>query len=294
MEPPAAVGRAQRLPADDHVHTEFSWDAADGSMIESCRRAVELGLPSIAFTEHVDLAAWSVPEQAIGLLGRYAEHLGADGRLRAPELDVEGYLASVERCRREFPELRIVTGVELGEPHRFPDEAEAVLAAGSFERILGSVHTLVGEDACRLVDEWFVTEQVDDQRDGDAVRVYLAESLRLAESSFGFEVFAHIDYLTRQIVRSGRRHDPAAAEEEYRAVLRALARSDRVLEVNTTVGLDPVVVRWWREEGGRAVSFGSDAHSPGAVGRGFRQAAEMAEAAGFRRGADPADFWTRS
>jgi len=42
------------LPPDGHVHTEWSWDATDGSMEQSCAHAVALGLPSIAFTEHGD------------------------------------------------------------------------------------------------------------------------------------------------------------------------------------------------------------------------------------------------
>ena len=43
-----------RLPADGHVHTEFSWDADRGDMNATCARAVALGLPVVAFTEHVD------------------------------------------------------------------------------------------------------------------------------------------------------------------------------------------------------------------------------------------------
>ena len=46
-----------------------------------------------------------------------------------------------------------------------------------------------------------------------------------------------------------------------------------------------------REEGGTALSFGSDAHLPGYVGERFREAAGRAEAAGFRPGRDPFDFW---
>ena len=42
------------LPIDGHVHTEWSWDAPTGSMERSCARALEVGLPAIAFTEHVD------------------------------------------------------------------------------------------------------------------------------------------------------------------------------------------------------------------------------------------------
>lgn len=45
-------------------------------------------------------------------------------------------------------------------------------------------------------------------------------------------------------------------------MLRVLAGTGRALEVNTRLPLDALVVRWWHQEGGDAVSFGSDAHSP--------------------------------
>src|SRR5262249_56368530 len=89
-------------------------------------------------------------------------------------------------------------------------------------------------------------------------------------------------------------YDESDFEEEYRAVLRALASSGRVLEVNTFSPMASVeMLRWWREEGGRAVSFGSDAHVASRVGDKFRRAVEIAEAAGFRRGRDPAEFSQR-
>jgi histidinol-phosphatase (PHP family) len=75
-------------------------------------------------------------------------------------------------------------------------------------------------------------------------------------------------------------------------VLAALAASGRVLEVNTFSPLASVTqLRWWREGGGRAVSFGSDAHVAARVGDKFQQAIDVAEAAGFTRGGDPLDFW---
>src|SRR6478672_13755272 len=52
------------VPSDHHVHTEWSWDAPDGSMERTCLRAVELGLPSVAFTEHADLTPWTLPAGA--------------------------------------------------------------------------------------------------------------------------------------------------------------------------------------------------------------------------------------
>ena len=49
------------LPADDHVHSQWSWDAVSGSMERTCARAIEIGVPSVAFTEHADVTSWEVP-----------------------------------------------------------------------------------------------------------------------------------------------------------------------------------------------------------------------------------------
>jgi histidinol phosphatase-like PHP family hydrolase len=57
--------------------------------------------------------------------------------------------------------------------------------------------------------------------------------------------------------------------------------------------LPPEIVRWWREEGGDAVSFGSDAHDPTGLARGFAAATVMVEEAGFRPGRLPHDVWRR-
>ena len=188
------------LPADSHVHTEWSWDAQHGSMQRSCARAVELGLPSVAFTEHVDHTVWTVDREALG-------------RLPA-------------------------------------DHPVAVLSDTA-----GRVH-LVG--------------------DSDA-----------------FSVLAHIDYPVRSWPAE-RSFDPVSYEAEFRHALRATARSGKALEISTVVPLAATVVRWWHEEGGTAVSFGSDAHEPDRVADGFAAAAALAEANGFRPAADPLALWTRS
>src|SRR4051794_11710116 len=108
------------LPSDNHVHSEWSWDAQNGSMERSCERAREIGLPSIGFTEHVDHTVWTA--SVTGLATVPADHpvailADAAGRVTPPAFDANGYLLSIERCRERFPDLRILSGVELGEPH---------------------------------------------------------------------------------------------------------------------------------------------------------------------------------
>ena len=274
------------IPADDHVHTEFSWDANLGSMERSCARAVELGLPSIAFTEHAEFTvSRSDPRVVDALLPHIRRHVGTDFLVRPPAFDTAGYAESVRRCRERFPELRIRAGLEISEPHWHPERVAALRAEGDFERILGSVHALSTEDDPVVADDRFL-----DHPPEQVVHEYLAEAHALASSPADFEVLAHIDYSVRY--HDGPTGWPGAYEEEIREVLTALAASGRVLEYNTALPLAPVVLGWWREAGGTTISFASDAHTPEAVARNFAEAAATAEAYGFGPADDPAAFWT--
>src|SRR5213080_1015083 len=117
-------------------------------MDRSCERAIELGLPAIAFT------------------------------------DLAGYLDSVDRCRAKYPGLRILSGVELGEPHWFPKETADILAAGPLDVVLGSVH-------CIKVEGEVVDASQFRERQGldfvTATRSYLAEVLAMVEGDQPFE-----------------------------------------------------------------------------------------------------------
>ncbi|MEV4168301.1 PHP domain-containing protein [Nonomuraea sp. NPDC049709] len=274
---------------DGHVHSEWSWDAPAGSMERSCARAVDLGLPAIAFTEHVDHTVWTVVPGALDPDDHLATLTTPEGRLTPPAFDALGYLEEIDRCRGLFPDLRILTGLELGEPHRHAAAVAKVLGAGRFDLVLGSLH-------CLPIGDGFAEPPGHYERRAAAevVRDYLAEVAGLVAGSDMFSVLAHIDYPIRYWPeRTAGPFDLAAFEEEFRHALRATAGSGRALEINTRLPLDPAIVRWWHEEGGDAVTFGSDAHDPSSVAHGFRKAADMAAAHGFRPGRHPYDFWGR-
>lgn len=269
------------IPPDNHVHTQFSWDTGpDASMESACRRAVEIGLPALAFTEHVDFTEWGEHDHPLAEIAH---------RPRVMPVDVEGYLASIDECRARYPQLRILSGIEAGEPHHFAGSVAAVLAQGPFDRVLGSLHSVEHEGQLLYANRVFAHRPAE-----DVVRDYFAELVRLVDGSSVFQVLAHCDYPRRYWPRGGRPYTEADYEEEYRAVFRALATSDRALELNTASPLaSATLMRWWYEEGGGAVSFGSDAHVPLRVGQRFDLAVDIVEAAGFRPGHDEYDFWRR-
>ena len=275
------------LPPDNHVHSQFSWDALAGSMEATCERAVQIGLPGLAFTEHADFTPWPVgpgaelPEQWRSLAG--------DGLLVPPPLDLAGYRECLDRCRLRFPELRILSGVELGEPHWHRPVTDALLADGSFDRVLASVHSVtIGP----VTDE--VSGFLGAGDPAAVVRAYLAEAAALVSQFSAYDVLAHIDYPVRKWPAGARPFDPLDFQEEYRHVLRLLARAGKALEVNTRVPLHPQVLAWWRADGGQAVTFASDAHSPDRLAAGFAEAVRVAEAAGFGAGSDPLGLWYRT
>jgi histidinol-phosphatase (PHP family) len=282
------------LPFDGHVHSEWSWDATDGSMREACRRAEELGLDGIAFTEHVDLGAWAVLMSDLADYPHLRQFVvtprpagdPVGGMLQPPPLDLKGYRHSIEQCRETFPHLSIVAGIEVGEPHWHQAEVSELLRAEPFERVVGSLHCLRTET---LVSE--MPNMFREHAAADVVRDYLAEVVRLIDGSSDFEILGHIDYVLRYWPESAGPFVLARFEEEFRYALRTLARSRRVLEINTRTRLHPEIVHWWREEGGESVAFGSDAHSARGVAHAFEEAAEIASAAGFERTGEPDGFW---
>lgn len=274
------------LPADSHVHSEWSWDAFDGSMERTCARAVAIGLPAVAFTEHADYTAWF--SSAIGEFPQLARFATSDQVVHPPRFDAPAYLDCLERCRTAFPTLRIISGVELGEPHWHAEVVATLLGSGRFDRVLASVHNLPNGQYFSEPEELFRSHAP-----VEVMHEYLAEAARMIASCDTFSVLAHIDYPVRVWPRNLEPFNPRQFEEAIRHVLRTLAGTDRVLEVNTRVPLDEVVVDWWREEGGRAVTFGSDAHESMSLAAGFQEAVAMVEAAGFRRGRHPYDVWRR-
>src|SRR5438552_4042475 len=154
-------------------------------MERSCEGAIELGLPAIAFTDHADFVKVHDDQYCV---------------------DIAGYLDSIDRCRAKYPGLRILSGVELGEPHWFPKQTADILAAGPLDVVLGSVHCIKVEgevvDASQFRDRQgldFVT----------ATRPYLAEVLAMVEGDPPFETLAHLDY--------PKRYWPEGSATAYRA-----------------------------------------------------------------------------
>lgn len=247
---------------DSHIHTCFS---ADSSMTaqEALAAAAGQGI-GLVFTEHID---FSYP-----------------GALK--------FLFSPEEYWRAYEPLRgegLALGAEVGLVPGEKEEAKAFLDRAPFDQVIGSIHLLDGRD---LYEPAGYEHRAQRDMYGAYFRL-MAEMVR--EHSY-IDVLGHIDYISRYAPYDS----PGIRYEEYGAeiddVLRAVIETDTVLELNTRrfhevqarEELLPIYRRY-RELGGKYVTLGSDAHTPGAVGAHLAEARQMSEACGLTVGT----FWQR-
>ncbi len=231
-------------------------------MLEMCRAAVEKGIPEVGFTEHFDL----IPQDPC------YEFFKADDWWR-----------ELEACRRSFEgSLSIRAGIELGEPHRFPNEMRSLLEAYPWDYSLGSMH---------WVKDWLVFDREFFERpDADPYTDYFDELLIMVEQA-DFDIVAHMDVVKRYgSVYFGPLHPPDY-EDQIRRILRRCAERGLALEINTSTTRRSVrepspsglILKWYAQEGGNWVTLGSDAHHPDIVGDGLEAALATVYAAGFER-----------
>ncbi|MGB9871796.1 MAG: PHP domain-containing protein [Anaerolineae bacterium] len=247
---------------DSHTHTHFSFDS-QALPEEVCRAAADRGMREVALTDHVDLNP---------LDGGYGY------------FQPEEHWRGLQDCRARLNgRLRVHIGLECGEPHLFRPELSTLTAAHEYDVVLGSIHW-VGH---RPVETAAFFDGLDFQ---EGMVLYLDELARLAEEG-DYDVLAHPDVIRRAVFyRFGWAVlDWTPYEARMRRIWRRVAERGKALEVNTSYrrrGMGPPgpsvpVLRWFREEGGRFVTLGSDAHRPEDVGADFGEALAMVRAAGF-------------
>ncbi|GAB4580439.1 MAG: PHP domain-containing protein [Anaerolineales bacterium] len=235
---------------DLHTHSIYSPDGqhTPDAMFQ---QGLELGLEAMAITEH---AEW---------------HKGDHGFPR-----VEEYFDAMMAARNKFTPLglSVYTGVELGNPHTYAQQAHRLLNEFPFDIVIGSVHWLYEVNIHDAV--------VFQGRDLNTVYAnYFYEAQRLCEE-FPIDILAHFDRIFWRATIMGLPFYPQQLERPIRSMLATVARRGIALELNTRhLTLTPVwrenlatMLGWYKEEGGRGVVVNSDAHRTQQIGLNFNVA----------------------
>lgn len=249
--------------ADCHTHTCYSFDS-EADPAEMLARADELELSAYCVTDHCEMNSTD---------------------LTSLERDMKASVRAVEQLRSsrfQDSATHFLTGLELGQGLQNRTEAERFLREIPVDFVIGSLHNLAGEE-----DFYYLSYT--EETAAAYLERYFDELLEMAEWG-GFDSLGHLTYPLRYI--TGKYHirpDMMRYRHKVDAVLSALAKGDRALEVNTsglrneigeTLPTMEYLVRF-RELGGKHITIGSDAHEAQHVGAGLEQAAKMIKKAGF-------------
>lgn len=249
------------IKTDTHTHSlNFSGDAVS-YMDEMCEKAIEKGLERICFTEHVDFDP------------HYDDSF---------PFDAEKYKRTIETMRDRYGDrLEILKGIEVGEPHVYPKEYEAVLKADDYDMVIASVHYVIlpmglhwtGKGGADIFT--FAVPRI--------YRRYYEDLLAVAKLG-GFDVLGHFDYPKRYLKVD------AEEDELMEETLKAVLKSGGILEINTSplrkgcaeTAPGKKILDLYAKAGGTRLTIGSDAHYNEDILADFDRAMDFAQ--GFELG----------
>ncbi|HEY9509854.1 MAG TPA: histidinol-phosphatase HisJ family protein [Verrucomicrobiae bacterium] len=249
-----------KLPPDLHMHTPLCCHAT-GEPTDYARRAVELGLTEIGFSDHSPMRRDDFD----------------DWRMRADQLDE--YVEKVRRAQKDFPQLTIRLSLEVDYLPGHEDWIRELAARQPWDYLIGSVHY--------VSESWAIDNphKLSEWKDRDAFEVWAAyfERLTLAAESGFFEIIGHAD-LPKKFGHLPTRDCTLL----YETFLNAAKRRECAIELNTA-GLrkDCREIYPSREilqlafQKGVPITFGSDAHAPEEVGMNFSEALQLARDVGY-------------
>lgn len=246
---------------DYHLHTELSVDSTE-KLTNMCEAALQKGIEEIAVTEHFDE---EVPGKAYRCSFESTEHL-------------RNVFGARERYRGK---LTIRLGIEIGQPHFYPEIYEKKLGENDYDFVIGSMHVhpddgdyyslnFAGLDFAPMYER------------------YLDETLKMLTFN-NFDILGHITYPVRYVTKNMRDFDVMRYEKELTEIMKRLIDADRGLEVNTSTFrrgkdepvLDKNIYDLYYSLGGRVITVGSDAHKAEHLGLGIPEALGILKTIGF-------------
>ena len=270
-----------KITSDSHVHTAFSTDSKE-PMEQMLMAAIENGFPSICFTDHMDYNFPVIYNKSSDTEPPFF-------------LDTDAYFIETRRLIPLHQQIKIRTVIELGLKEDAKDKCMDLLNLYKFDFVIGSTHLVDNTDPYYDIF-WEGTDEK------TAIQKFYEATLENAKSGVDFDVYGHIDYITRYTPYMKKLRSSNLFDEDYyisitnnfldiiEAILKELINSGKGIELNTSgikYGLHhphphEKILKLYKELGGEIITIGSDAHEARHLGFGFDGVPEILKTCGFK------------
>ncbi len=253
---------------DYHVHSSFSSDSSE-DIINIIDTAINKGMTSICITDHYDMDFPILKE---------APDMTFD-------LDIKAYYEKLSEIREMYKhkiDLRI--GVELG----LMKETLSKLASYHNEHsyldfIIASTHLVDGMDP-------YYPEYFEGKTEHEAYGRYFEEELYNVKNFTGYNVYGHVDYITRYGKNKSEKFRIADYYDIFKEMFTTIVQNGKGIEINTGSLYKNMphphphheLLKLYKDCGGEIITIGSDAHKSEYIGYGFDFARDYLTSHGFK------------
>lgn len=236
---------------DLHTHHDRCGHAS-GSIEDYIVSAIEAGITAIGISDHSPYFAHELDQP--------------QPKIAMARSEFPNYIAEVLRLKEKYRDrIEVLLGVESDFYPEHLDVYRSFYSPYPFDYIIGSVHQTRGVSIFNR-KRW---TNIAESKHAEEKRHYY-ELIRQSADSGLFQVLGHIDAMKGYYPRFS---DIKGAEDAIDEALKAVARNDIAIEINTS-GKTKDVGGWYPSDEilaralhfGADVTFGSDAHEPGRVG----------------------------
>lgn len=247
-----------RMLANYHMHTNFSYDSS--YPMEDCvKRAIQVGLNEICFTEHMDY-----------------------GTETSFWCDIPSYREEFLRCQEKYKnQITMKFGIEFGAQAHHKVYFDNIFNKYPFDFALLSFHQVEDKELWNGDFQFGKTQ-------AEYNRIYFEEMNKTIRVFNGFSVLAHMDLM--------RRYDACGeypfekSKEQIEEILKYIISHGKGIEVNTSSykyklnDLMPSrdILKFYKELGGEIITVGSDCHREAYVDDHLREVREILKTMGYK------------
>lgn len=258
------------IPFDLHVHPDYSFDARS-SIEEYCKKARQIGLKVIGFTPHYDIN----PNR-----DEIDSFMIVDGeKIKVDDYAVGRYFDDCFEARVEFPDLKILIGLEVDYFRGVEAEVVRLKSEFPFDYFMGSIHCLndVAISSKKEAPNYFNSHSIDQMADSYFDLLYDLANCGL------FDIIGHADYYRRFGILYYGEEIFNIFKNRLEKVVRAAVRTKTGFEINTAqnrYGNDDFhpqldFLKSVVDQGAKINAIGSDSHHVDYLGCNINKVLEL-------------------